>query len=90
MQLYLRKIEQITVCEVVFPLALREFQNQSPALSSVALPALFAKNILIRPPLPSELEKIWEKFYMYEDSNYKPKLASIVSNEGYHLHNNIN
>src|ERR1700733_938784 len=63
-QIYKEKIDQLTLFEVPFPLALKAEFIRYAAFSHVVLTTLFSKNILIRSPLPSESEKIFSK---YED-----------------------
>lgn len=84
------RIEQLTTPEVIFPLALRQemLQLPDPALSYVGLPALFAEGILIRPPLPSEGNKIWPKLHV-EDRVEEEDFFSYVKNEGYFLQGKV-
>lgn len=83
-QLYKERIKQLTYPEINFPLALRPemIQFPDPALSYVGLPALFAMNILIRPPLPSEEKHIWKELHM-PNYVYEKDFISCVKNEGY-------
>lgn len=84
-QVYKEKIEGLTATEIPFPQILRtgNIHSSNEALTHVILPTLFAKNILIRPPLPSESDDIMYEFRPYELAFLEQlKLFSAIQNEG--------
>lgn len=98
-QLYAKKIGGISN-EILFPLAIREnFRshdlsgikiNPPRAFREVALPSLYFKNILIRPPFPSERKKIWKKLDPLPLLVHlgKHNFFSCMKNEGYQINMN--
>lgn len=92
MQIYKERIEKKFVTEVFSPQALMSIVHQpDDLLAFVLLTTLFAKNILIRPPLPSEKTILWKNFYVEgkdfesDKDSIKQNFFSCVTNEGYNL-----